>query len=565
MVALAAGTKVIEFRVLGSLEVVNQDGPLALGGPQQRALLAILFLHRGEPVSADRLIDEIWGEQPPASAHKIVQGYVSNLRKALGDGLLVTERRGYALKVEPGRLDVNRFETLVAQGREALEQGDASTAAAVLREALGVWRGMPLADFAYESFAQAEIARLEESRLAALEERIDADLASGEHARLVGELEALVREHPLRDRLRGQLMLALYGSGRQADALQAYQDARRELLDELGLEPGRALQDLERAILAQDPALDSPGPPTPRNLPAAARSKWRGGALIAAAGALLLAAIAAVAVNLASSGASTIRVAPNSVAAIDIHSDRVTDQVAVGARPGPIAYGSGSLWVANLDDQSVSRVDPKTLSTLRAIPVGGPPTGIAFAAGRAWVVFSDPTKTFVTARSLDPQFDEFGRPVRIGNVAPGTAAAAAANRDTLWVAPLSGELTQLDPGTGRIIRRVNPNSGPTGIAIGSGAVWMTDSEAGNVIRVDPTGLLNPIPVGHGPSGIAVGDGGVWVADTGDDAIVRIDPATRAVTMTIPVGHSPAGVAIGAGSVWVANSGDGTVTRIDPRP
>ena len=536
---------------------------MVIGAPKVRALLVVLLLHRGEVVSTDRLIDALWGERASPTAARTLQVYVSNLRKALGDGLLVTQGRGYLLQIEPGQLDVDRFEALVAQGRVALEDGDALTAASVLREGLGVWRGPALADFAYESFALAEIARLEEARLAALEDRIDADLASGEHARLVGELEALVREHPLRDRLRGQLMLALYRSGRQADALQAYQDARRELLDELGLEPGRALQDLERAILAQDPALDSPGPPTPRNLPAAARSRWRGGALIAAAGALLLAAIAAVAVNLASSGASTIRVAPNSVAAIDTDTNRVVGQVAVGTRPGGIAYGAGSLWVANLDDQSVSRVDPKTLSTVRAISVGGPPTGIAFAAGRAWVVFSDPTKTFVTARSLDPQFDEFGRPVRIGNVAPGTAAAAAANRDTLWVAPLSGELTQLDPGTGRIIRRVNPNSGPTGIAIGSRAVWMTDSEAGNVIRVDPTGLLNPIPVGHGPSGIAVGDGGVWVADTGDDAIVRIDPATHAVTMTIPVGRAPSGVTVGAGSVWVANSGDGTVTRIDP--
>ena len=179
MVALARGTRVIEFRVLGSLEVVDQDGRLALGGPKQRALLAILLLHRGEPVSSDRLIDEMWGEQPPASANKIVQGYVSNLRKALGDGLLVTEGRGYVLRVAPGQLDVDRFEALVAQGREALEQGDALTAAAVLREALGVWRGPALADFAYEPFAQAEIARLEESRLAALEDRIDADLALG--------------------------------------------------------------------------------------------------------------------------------------------------------------------------------------------------------------------------------------------------------------------------------------------------------------------------------------------------------------------------------------------------
>jgi DNA-binding SARP family transcriptional activator len=174
----------LEFRVLGPLEVVDHDGPVALGAPKQRALLTVLLLHRGEAVSSDRLVDEIWGEQPPASANKIVQGYVSNLRKALGDGVLVTEGRGYVLRLARGQLDVDRFESLVAQGREALDGGDASTAAAVLRQALGVWRGPALTDFAYEPFAQSEIARLEESRLAALEDRIDADLACGEQARL---------------------------------------------------------------------------------------------------------------------------------------------------------------------------------------------------------------------------------------------------------------------------------------------------------------------------------------------------------------------------------------------
>jgi Bacterial transcriptional activator domain/Bacterial extracellular solute-binding proteins, family 5 Middle len=184
----------MEFRVLGSLEVVDHDGPVALGAPQQRALLAVLLLHRGEPVSTDRLIDEIWGEQPPASANKIVQGYVSNLRKLLGDGQLVTQGRSYVLRIGRGQADVDRFEALAAEGRGALENGDALTAAAVLREALGVWRGPPLADFAYEPFAQPEIARLEEACLAALEDRIDADLVSGEDPRLVGEPEALVRE-----------------------------------------------------------------------------------------------------------------------------------------------------------------------------------------------------------------------------------------------------------------------------------------------------------------------------------------------------------------------------------
>lgn len=265
---------VIEFRVLGSLEVVDQDRALPLGSPRQRALLAALLVHRGTAVSVDRLIDELWGEQPPASAIKIVQGYVSNLRKVLGDGVLVTRGRGYLLQVEPGQLDVDRFESLVAEGRRALHSDDARTAARRLREALDLCRGPPLADFAYESFAQPEVARLEESRLAALEARIDAELGLGEHAQLVGELEALVREHPLREALIAQLMLALYGADRQVEALDAYQQARLRLSDELGLEPGPALKKLEIQILEQAPALQPPaGPDVARVLPANGRAE----------------------------------------------------------------------------------------------------------------------------------------------------------------------------------------------------------------------------------------------------------------------------------------------------
>jgi predicted ATPase/DNA-binding SARP family transcriptional activator len=185
---------------------------------------------------------------------------VSNLRKTLGSGLLVTQGRGYCLRTEPGQTDVDRFEALEAEGRRARERGDALTAGAVLREALGVWRGPAPSDFAYEPFAQAEIARLEEYRLAALENRIDADLASGEHARLVGELEGLVREHPLRERLRAQLMVALYRCDRQADALAAYGRAREVLSEQLGLEPGVPLKELQLAILNHDASLDTPRP-----------------------------------------------------------------------------------------------------------------------------------------------------------------------------------------------------------------------------------------------------------------------------------------------------------------
>jgi DNA-binding SARP family transcriptional activator len=459
----------IEIRILGRLEVVEHGRPVVVGAPKVRALLAVLLLHRDEVVSTDRLIDALWGERASPTAAKTVQVYVSNLRKALGDGLLVTEGRGYVLHAALGQLDVDRFEALVAQGREALEQGDALTAAAVLREALGVWRGPALADFAYEPFAQADIARLEESRLAALEDRIDADLASGAHARLVGELEALVLAHPLRERLRGQLMLALYRSGRQADALQTYRIARRELLDELGLEPGRGLQELERAILAHDPALDTPGRPTARRSPATAQSRLRGGALIAAAGALLLAVIAAVAVSLAGSGASTVRVFPNSVAAIDVRSGRVVAAAPVGARPGPVAFGSGSLWIANLDDHTISRVDPNSLRTLRNITLQGPPAALAASADGLWVIEPNVNlgQTSVPVSRIDPEFNTPAASVQIGNVVPSEPGAVAAQGHAVWVAPSHGLLTRLDALTGTVRDRLDPHASPSGIAIGA--------------------------------------------------------------------------------------------------
>jgi YVTN family beta-propeller protein len=561
---------VIEFRVLGSLEVVEGDRRLVLGSPRQRALLALLLVHRGELVSSDRLVDELWGEQPPSSAIKIVQGYVSNLRKVLGEELLVTRGHGYLLQPEREQTDLDQFESLVAEGQRALQAGDARSAAARLREALGLWRGLPLADFAYESFAQSEIARLQESRLAALEARIDAELALGEHAQLVSELEALVHEHPLRERFVGQLMLALYQSGRQADALERYRLARRRLVQELGLEPSRDLQGLQRAMLAQDPMLEPPARDVTRAPPASARRSRTGGPVIAAGGAALLAVLIAVAVSLAGSGARTVQVAPDSLAAIDIHTNRVVGAAPLGARPGGVAFGSGSLWVANFDDQTVSRIDPATLRTLRTIPVGGPPTGIATSAHGVWVVESNlnPPANSATSSVLvgrvDPEFDAPARSVKIGNVIPSGPGAIAAHGNSVWVAPSTGLLTRLDATTSAVGRQLDPNATPAGIALGDGAIWLTDSEADNVVRVDPTGLLTPIAVGNAPGAITVGGGGVWVVDSLDDSVVRVDPGRRSVTATIAVGRSPAGVAFGAGSVWVANSGDGTVTRFDPR-
>jgi DNA-binding SARP family transcriptional activator len=248
-----------DFRILGPLEVSDETGPLLLGGQKQRAVLAMLLLEPGRVVSVDRLIDALWGEHPPRTATTSLQNFVSQLRKTLGPEILETKPPGYRLRVRPGELDLDRFRVLVESARKA--QGN--DRADKLRHALALWRGPALADFTFEAFAQPHIVHLEELRLTTLEERVEAELEAGAHAELVGELEVLVEEYPMRERLRGQYMLALYRSGRQAEALQAYQEGRRLLVDQLGIEPSRDLQQLHGALLRQDAGLEAPGPAPP--------------------------------------------------------------------------------------------------------------------------------------------------------------------------------------------------------------------------------------------------------------------------------------------------------------
>jgi DNA-binding SARP family transcriptional activator len=245
----------VDFRILGPLEVSRDGRPVAVGGQRQKALLCLLLLHANEVVSADRLVDELWRGAPSATAGKALQVYVSRLRKALGADALETRAPGYRIRIEDGALDLWRFERLAGEGTHALAAGDPARASASLQKALALWRGPAIADVMYEPFAQAEAARLEELRLSCLEDRLEADLALGHHAGVVGELEALVDRHRSRERLRGQLMLALYRSGRQAEALEIYRETRRTLVEELGIQPGPELQSLEREILNQDPRL----------------------------------------------------------------------------------------------------------------------------------------------------------------------------------------------------------------------------------------------------------------------------------------------------------------------
>ena len=343
----------MEFRILGPLEVEDDGRTIPLAGAKQRAVLALLLLSRGRPVSTDRLIEEIWDGEPPETALKSVQVYVSQLRKALGDGRLVTRDRGYELVVGPGEVDIDRFEELV-RASSGLPPTDAAVR---LREALELFRGGPLSDLQLEPWAEVEIARLDERRLAALEARIDADLALGRHRELEPELEQLVASHPYREDLLEQLVVALYRSGRQAEALEAYRRGSARLRGELGLEPGRPLRELEQRILRQDPELDAPNA-----MAAHGQRRRRGWRLVlAGAGVLLVAAIAAGALVLTRSDTATLASVPPGVVIVDGGSGHLVAQIPWSEIRLPALgfTGDGSFWVWTLDGNAMVRIDPR--------------------------------------------------------------------------------------------------------------------------------------------------------------------------------------------------------------
>jgi YVTN family beta-propeller protein len=548
----------MQVRLLGPFDVVDGGRTLPLGGRRQRALLALLVLHANEVVASERIVEELWNGTPPPTATKIVQNYVSQLRKALGDGL-VTRAGGYALELGPGDVDASRFEALLEEGRRRLAAGQAKSAAEILRDALALWYGPPLADFAYDSFAQSAIARLEELKLAALEERIEADLELGRHADLVPELEALVREHPLRERLRGQLMRALYRSGRQAEALDVFQAARRELVDELGIEPSQALRDLEKAILTQDPVLDA-RPPSGVARPPPSRRTW---AVLAAVPAAAVVAAALLVVFLHEGSTSEVQ-PPNSVAAIDAGTNKVTTRVAVGSLPSAITTSPQGVWVMNAGDQTVSLLDSRTghVGITRGVAtVGSGLTAIAYGFNIVWIANGYlGTIARLYADGALPQ-----PPIRVERGNGRDVFGLAIGADAVWVSSTwRPSVIRIDSATNRVLARIALKSRPVAIAIGERGVWFA-GESGFLGRIDPRSntVVAEIALPSPPSGVAVGFGSVWVSINERNAVWRIDPATNAVEQTIGVGDGPSVLAAGAGAVWVANARGHTISRIDP--
>lgn len=505
----------MEYRILGPLEVADGEHPVALAAGRERAVLILLLLRAPDPVAIDAIVDALWPDVPPASAGKAVQNYILRLRKALGHGVILTVAGGYALRLgDSDTLDTSLAAALFADGNRALRRRDATEANRLISNGLALWRGDALADVRYADFAQPELSRLEELRLSAIEDRNDAQLLLGEHARLIPELEQQVGQHPARERTRGQLMLALYRSGRQADALAAYQ-ATRQALRERGLEPSRALRDLEIGILNHDPDLEPP--PTALALSAPGQRRRRALATaVAIMGAVLVVVVVYALVHRSSEPpVSSLR--PDSVAEIDARNGRVKQSFAVGRTPTAVALTSRAVWVTSFDDRTVTRIN---LGSHTQTTTGTPsaPTGLAADDTGVWVISS---------------FD--------------------------------GTVERLDESGAGLLTVLRVDRGLTDVASDHRGVWVTNQSAGSLTRIDPrtdevhgtlTGLERPI-------GVAVGAGRAWVAEAGAKRIDGINPATGRVALRIPLQLEPGELAFGNGRLWATNPRDATVTRIDP--
>jgi DNA-binding SARP family transcriptional activator/DNA-binding beta-propeller fold protein YncE len=533
-----------------------------LGGRKPAAVLALLALSAGESVSAERLIDELWGEEPPRTARKSLQVHISRLRSELGDEVIETVAQGYALRLGRPEVDLLRFEDLVARGRSELESGAPESASSTLREALSIWRGPPLAGLEGEPFAGSASARLDDLRVAATELRIDADLALGRHAQLIGELERLIADHPFREGLRRQLMLALYRSGRQADALAVYRDTRAVLVEELGVEPGPELRGLEAAMLRHDPSLEV-APHARTAKPPRRRRR------LLAAGAAAAIAAAAVAAGLVlglhtDAKASHIppRVVPDSVVKIDPRTNKIVQVTKVGREPSEIAVGRDAVWVVNFRDRTISSIRPSgAVETIGGVPLAD---YLAIDGGDVWVSSAEQG----SVARIDARTGEVVETVGVPKHAEGLAVGGG----YLWItSPASTRrqggdtIARLDLRSGDVVSRIPVGTTPIFATFGYGSVWVSNYDDDNISVVSPgSSKAETISGCDGPLGIATGFGAVWVVCYWRSELVRIDARTRRVVARIPIGNGPLDVSAGAGAVWVTNRDSGTVLRVSPR-
>jgi len=543
-----------EFRVLGPLEVARDGRQVALGGERQRVLLAVLVLNANRLVPTQRLVNLLFGEDAPQTATQAVRVAVSRLRRSLGDPdaseLVRTRAAGYELCVDPLAIDLGRFEQRVAVARARLRD-EPEAAAREFAAALALWRGAALADVAHVEAMMPEVRRLEELRQAALSERIDADLATGREAEVIADLEGLVTAEPYRERYRAQLMLALYRSGRQSEALEVYAATRRVLRDELGLEPGPELQELQQAVLRHEETLARPAS-------AVVASTRGGGRLLVAVTTVVLAAVLAVTgflIASRSAGAPPPLVRPA----------RILATITI-PNPGCCSVTHDAVWAAGHHDRLLYKIDPATNKIVMTWPVAGFEAGVPDAdAGAVWVpsaagglVRFDPLAGRATAQIRDQ------------------ASAISYAYLAMWQTSREHQLLRLDLRTNRVRTMLQyapgGNDWDDGIAFAAGDVWIGVGYTGQLIRVDPrTGrIVKRIFLGSTYSELvpAYDGGSIWAFRFvgGQQVLFRIDPATNRIVARIPVGPPGGappngGIGVGAGFVWTCDW-DGKISKID---
>ncbi len=578
----------LTIRVLGPVEAMSGDRPVPLGSSKARALLSILVLNANQTVSTDLLIEGLWGVDAPPTAPKMLQVQVSRLRRALEPHeVLLTRAPGYAFLASPDQVDLTRFEAKVDSARR-IPATEPARAADALREALRLWRGAPLADVAGEPFATWAIPRLDELRLAVIDERIDLDLRAGRHKEVVGELRDLVAGNPFRERFVGQLMLALYRTGRQAEALDLFRRNRDLLADELGIEPGPDLQQLQLAVLRQDPSLDATVPveatrPTvgrepvpdeladapatvaPRSSRRRARAPVRLGALLLVASMVGVALLAysgrlAAAPSRAGDEAQAPVAAPDSVAVFDPVANELVDDIPAGHAPGPVAAMDGNLWVGSTDDHTVSQIDLASHRVVHTNGLAGAPSDLVAADGSVWIAngFSGKLSRILSA------YDQLTAPFYPDKTVAGLLAIAASNGD-LWVGLSDETLLRMDASSLHVELTASIPDRVQAITTSDDAAWTIQFKDRLVRRVDRVnGTVGPgISVDGTPTAIAFGDGSVWVATGGQDRVWRIDPVRDVVTASYPVAFTPSALVVGEDSVWAVDGAGGVLERLDP--
>ncbi len=560
---------------------MGDDGDVALPGPKARVVLAVLLLRPNDVVSIDRLAEELWGDRPPATAVKVVQLYVSQLRKALGD-TIVTRSPGYLLAVGDDDLDATRFRRLVAA---AHTETDATRARRLLAEALALWRGPVLADVELRSGARTDADALEALRVATLEERIEADLAVGAGATVVPELEALVAAEPLRERPRAQLMLALHRAGRRSDALALFRATRSLLADELGLEPSEELRALERRVLQDDPSLHAPATAAPPRASAPAAPAANAGQhrarqprrrLMVAAAVTAFAIAAALFTRDSAAPVAVFRPQANSLVRVDPVHGVVEGAVPVGPTPVAVAAGSGSMWTASGVDAVITRIDARRREVVAQIPLPTRAVDLAWAAGYLWAAAGAAGLAKVDPylnRAVDGPALELGSSATYNSRSlPVTSLAVSRNRLTFTHGL---RLSALDARTGNVVRPQGPLVGAGAIAAGSaGEIWAAAPADGTVTKLSASGRVlaqTAVAVGEasgqdvaGPGAIAVGGGAVWAALSGAAQVWRLDETTGGVVGIKAVGRRPVAVTYCRGAAWTANFGDGTLSELDGR-